>query len=255
MSRPFNSRHSAGSNSYVRVNGKIRAREVRLIDDENKQLGVVPLSEALNMARARAVDLVEVAPNAVPPVCKLVDYGKYRYEQAKKEKESKKHQHATKVKEVQLSPKIDPHDFQTKLDHAIDFLCNEMKVKVVLRFRGREMAHQEVGFAKIHAFIKAVTPFGHPDSPAKMIGKGINLMLSPLPRNKRAKNPREGQPALEELPEEPEFNDEDDEGAETEQAAAPVKVKSKKKGKSEEVDESAETTFENSPFKDLLEPK
>lgn len=254
MSRPFNSRHSASSNSYVRVNGKIRAREVRLIDDENKQLGVVPLSEALNMARARAVDLVEVAPNAVPPVCKLVDYGKYRYEQAKKEKESKKHQHATKVKEVQLSPKIDPHDFQTKLDHAIDFLCAEMKVKVVLRFRGREMAHQEVGFAKIHAFIKEVAPFGHPDSPAKLIGKGINLMLSPLPRNKRAKNPREGQP-LRELPDEPEFEEDDDEGEESAEETTPVKIKGKKAKKVEEVDDSGETTFENSPFKDLLEPK
>ena len=143
------------------------------------------------MAKAKGVDLVEIAPNAVPPVCRLVDFGKFRYEQAKKDKESKKHQHANKVKEIQLSPNIDPHDFGVKLSHAIDFLCQDMKVKVTLRFRGREMAHQEFGFKKINDFIKEVTPFGHPDAAPKLIGKGINLMLSPLPRAKRAKHPDE----------------------------------------------------------------
>jgi len=147
------------------------------------------LTEAINLARQRGVDLVEIAPNAVPPVCRIVDFGKFRYEQAKKEKESKKHQHANRVKEIQLSPSIDPHDFATKLTHAIDFLCDDMKVKVTLRFRGREMAHQEFGFQKVQAFIRDVTAWGHPDAPAKLIGKSVNVMLSPLPRNKRAKNP------------------------------------------------------------------
>jgi translation initiation factor IF-3 len=146
----------------------------------------------LTLARNQGVDLVEIAPNATPPVCRLVDFGKYRYEQAKKEKEGKKHQHANKVKEVQLSPTIDPHDFGVKLSHAVDFLCEEMKVKVTLRFRGREMAHKEFGFQQVENFIKALVPYGHPDAPAKLIGKGINVMISPLPRNKRAKNPREG---------------------------------------------------------------
>src|SRR5262245_36736984 len=100
----------------------------------------------MTMARTNGVDLVEIAPNANPPVCRLVDFGKYRYEMAKKEKESKKHQHANKVKEVQLSPKIDPHDLAVKISHAIDFLCEDMKVKVTLKFRGREMAHTEFGF-------------------------------------------------------------------------------------------------------------
>src|SRR3954468_6476649 len=149
------------------------------------------LTDAINLARQRGVDLVEIAANAQPPVCRLVDFGKFRYEQAKKEKESKKHQHANRVKEIQLSPSIDPHDFATKLTHAIDFLCEQMKVKVTLRFRGREMAHQEFGFQKVRDFVKEVTPYGHPDAPPKLIGKGINVMLSPLPRNKRAKNPNQ----------------------------------------------------------------
>jgi translation initiation factor IF-3 len=191
LSRPFPSRPLPPSSSFARVNGKIRAREVRVIGVDGAQLGVISLPEALNMARANSVDLVEIAPNATPPVCRLVDFGKYRYEQAKKDKESKKHQHANKVKEIQLSPKIDPHDFGVKMSHAIDFLCEEMKVKVVLKFRGREMAHTDVGFQLINKLIKEITPFGHPDSTPKLIGKAINLMLSPLPRNKRAKNPRE----------------------------------------------------------------
>jgi len=191
LSRPFPSRSSAPT-SFVRVNGKIRAREVRVIGDDGNQLGVHSLPDAINMARAKGVDLVEIAANATPPVCRLVDFGKYRYEQSKKEKEAKKHQHANKVKEIQLSPSIDPHDFGVKLQHAINFLCEEMKVKVTLRFRGREMAHKEFGFQQVEKFIKEIAPFGHPDAPAKLIGKGINVMLSPLPRNKRAKNPREG---------------------------------------------------------------
>jgi len=191
LSRPFSPRSSPFAGSFVRVNGKIRAREVRVVGQEGKQLGVLQLGEAINLARAQGVDLVEIAPNATPPVCRLVDYGKFRYEQAKKEKEARKHQHANKVKEVQLSPTIDPHDFGVKVSHAIDFLCEEMKVKVTLRFRGREMAHQEFGFQVVKKFIRELAPYGHPDAEPKLIGKGINLMLSPLPRNKRAKNPNQ----------------------------------------------------------------
>jgi translation initiation factor IF-3 len=191
LSRPFPPRSSSSSGSFVRVNGKIRAREVRVIGVDGKQLGVLALGEALNMARAAGVDLVEIAANATPPVCRIVDFGKYRYEQAKRDKESKKHQHANKVKEVQLSPKIDPHDLGVKIEHAIDFLCEDMKVKITLKFRGREMAHTEVGFQVIHKFLAEVAPFGHPDFQAKLIGRGINVMISPLPRNKRARNPKE----------------------------------------------------------------
>jgi translation initiation factor IF-3 len=188
LSRPFSSRNFS-SDSFVRVNGKIRAREVRVIGVDGKQLGVISLNEALSLARQNGVDLVEIAAAAVPPVCRLVNLGKFRYEKAKKEKESKKNQNASTVKEVQLSPRIDPHDLGIKIQHAINFLCEDMKVKVVLKFRGREMAHQEFGFEVIKKFLAAVAPYGHPDFEPKLIGRGINAMVSPLPRNKRGKNP------------------------------------------------------------------
>jgi translation initiation factor IF-3 len=190
LSRPFSPRNSSPA-SFVRVNGKIRAREVRVIGVDGNQLGVIPLTDAINLARQHGVDLVEIAATAVPPVCRLVDFGKYRYEMAKKEKESKKHQHASIVKEVQLSPRIDPHDLGIKLTHAIDFLCEDMKVKIALKFRGREMAHTEVGFEVINKFLADIAPYGHPDFSPKLIGKGINVMISPLPRNKRGKNPNQ----------------------------------------------------------------
>jgi translation initiation factor IF-3 len=188
LSRPFPSRHSS-SDSFLRVNGKIRAREVRVIGVDGNQLGVISLNEALTLARQHGVDLVEIAAAAVPPVCRLVNLGKFRYEKAKKEKESKKHQHASMVKEVQLSPRIDPHDLGIKVQHATGFLCEDMKVKVALKFRGREMAHQEFGFEVIKKFLDAIAPFGHPDFQPKLIGRGINVMISPLSRNKRGKNP------------------------------------------------------------------
>jgi len=191
LSRPFSPRSSGFSGPFVRVNGKIRAREVRVVGHDGKQLGVLALGEAINLARSHGVDLVEIAPNAIPPVCRVVDYGKYRYEQSKKEKEAKKHHHANKVKEIQLSPTISPHDFGVKLSHGIDFLCDEMKVKLALRFRGREMAHQEIGFQVVKKFIQALVLYGHPDAEPKLIGRGIHVMLSPLPRNKRAKNPNQ----------------------------------------------------------------
>ncbi len=191
MSRPFSAR-SSSPGSFVRINGKIRAREVRVIGPESQQLGILALHEAISLARSRNMDLVEVAPNATPPVCRIVDYGKFRYEQSKKEKESKKHQHATRVKEIQLSASIDPHDYEVKLGHAVDFLCEDMKVKVSLRFRGREMAHQQYGQQVVDRLIKAVVPYGQPDAPPKLIGKGLSVMLSPLPRAKRAKHPKGG---------------------------------------------------------------
>ncbi|MGO8929406.1 MAG: translation initiation factor IF-3 [Limisphaerales bacterium] len=189
MSRPFFPRNSSPSGPFVRVNGKIRARELRVIGPDGKQLGILTLGDALTQARASGLDLVEIAPNATPPVCRMMDYGKFRYEQAKREKESRKHQHATKVKEVQLSPKIDPHDLSVKLEHAIGFLREDMKVKVTLKFRGREMAHTEFGFQVVQAFLADLTAYGHPDYEPKLLGRGINVMITPLPRSKRAKAP------------------------------------------------------------------
>jgi translation initiation factor IF-3 len=158
LSRPYSPRTFSPA-SFVRVNGKIRAREVRVIGVDGKQLGVISLNDAINLARQNGVDLVEIAATATPPVCRLVDFGKYRYEMAKKEKDSKKHQHASTVKEVQLSPRIDPHDLGIKLMHAVNFLCEDMKVKIALKFRGREMAHTEVGFEVINKFINDIAPF------------------------------------------------------------------------------------------------
>jgi translation initiation factor IF-3 len=189
LSRPFPSRNSSSA-AHLRVNGKIRAREVRVIDDQDKNLGILLLNDALVLARQKGVDLVEISPTANPPVCRLVQIGKFRYEQAKREKESRKHQHASTVKEIQLSPRIDPHDLGIKLTHAVDFLCEDMKVKVALKFRGREMAHTEIGFDVIKKFLSQVEPYGHPDFTPKLNGRNIVVMITPLPRNKRAKNPR-----------------------------------------------------------------
>ena len=194
MSRPYSSRFSSSPNHAVRINGRIRAREVRVIGIDGAQLGVISLADALTAARSNGVDLVEVAPQASPPVCRLVDYGKYRYEQSKRDKESKKHHHANKVKEIQLTASIDPHDFAFKVSHAVDFLCEEMKVKVSLRFRGREMAHKEFGFRVVEKFIQDLARYGIPDAPPKLVGRGLSVMLRPLPRDKRGKNPKESAP-------------------------------------------------------------
>lgn len=188
MNRPF-SRHTPPQPQF-RVNGRIRAREVRVIGVDGQQAGIQDLATAIKMALHHGVDLVEIAPNAVPPVCRLVDFGKFKYEMAKKERESKKHQHANLVKEIQLTPRIDPHDLQIKLGHAIDFLCEDMKVKLNLRFKGREMAHTEIGFKVVNKFLTDIGPWGHPDNPPKLSGRAINVMVSPQPKNKRAKHPR-----------------------------------------------------------------
>jgi translation initiation factor IF-3 len=217
LSRPFSPRNSSPT-AFLRVNGKIRAREVRVIMGE-KQLGVFPLNDALTLARQHGVDLVEISASANPPVCRIVEIGKFRYELAKREKESKKHQHASIVKEVQLSPRIDPHDLGIKLTHAVNFLCEDMKVKIALKFRGREMAHTEVGFQVINKFLADIAPYGHPDFQPKLIGRGINVMISPLPRNKRAKNPY----AVEdEHGHTPEKNQEDDSAPQPSKAKIPV---------------------------------
>jgi translation initiation factor IF-3 len=163
---------------------------VRVVDPDGKQLGIMALSDALNAARNLGVDLVEIAAAANPPVCRLIDFGKFRYEQNKKEKETKKTQHANQIKEIQLTPRIDPHDLSIKVQHAIGFFCEDMKVKVCLRFKGREMAHKEFGFKVIDSFIDETAQWGHPDSEARLSGRTINLIMSPLAKNKRAANPR-----------------------------------------------------------------
>ncbi len=194
MSRPFPFRSFHSREPLHRRNGKIRAREVRVIGDAKQQLGVMSLNEALRLAQAKGLDLIEVAPNATPPVCRIVDYGKFLYEEAKRNKGAHARQSANIMKELQISPAIDPHDLATKRDHAIQFLCDDMKVRVKLRFRGRQKAHKEIGFEVVNQFVKDLAAYGQADSPPKMLGdRDLNVVLSPLPRNRRAKNPQEHQ--------------------------------------------------------------
>lgn len=136
----------ADNNKGMRINEQIRVREIRLIDDEGVQKGIVPTIEALKMAKERELDLVEVSPNANPPVCKILDFGKYRYEQEKKLRDSKKNQTVLKLKEIRMQPKIGTGDLDTKAKHVQEFLNEGDKVKVTIRFRGRELAHTELGF-------------------------------------------------------------------------------------------------------------
>lgn len=172
-----------------RRNGKIRAREVRVIDDAKQQLGVMSLDAALKLARDRQLDLVEIAASATPPVCRIVNYGKFLYEESKASKGNKPS--GGRMKEIQLSANIDPHDFQTKLAHAIGFLGDDMKVRLKLRFKGRQKAHKEYGFEIVNRFVNETAAHGKADSPPKMLGdRDLNVVISPLPRSQRGKVPR-----------------------------------------------------------------
>jgi translation initiation factor IF-3 len=192
LSRPFFNRSNQPREPLHRRNGKIRAREVRVIDENKEQLGVISLDEALRLARTKGLDLIEIAANATPPVCRIVDYGKFLYEESKRNKDTHARQAANRMKELQISPAIDPHDLAIKRDHAIKFLCEDMKVRVKLRFRGRQRAHKEIGFQVVNQFVRDVAAYGQADSPPKMLGeRDLNVVLTPLPRNKRAKNPNQ----------------------------------------------------------------
>ncbi len=191
MSRPYPSRSYHSREPLHRRNGKIRAREVRVLDETKQQLGVMSLHDALRLAQSKGLDLVEIAPTATPPVCRITDYGKFLYEEAKRSKESQSHQSANRMKELQISPSIEAHDLGVKLNHAIKFLCDDMKVRVKLRFRGRQKAHKEIGFDVVNKFVKDISPYGQADAPPKMMGdRDLSVVLSPLPRSKRARNPR-----------------------------------------------------------------
>ena len=166
-------------NKGMRVNGQIRVREIRLIDDEGEQKGIVPTLEALKMAKDRDLDLVEVSPNANPPVCKILDFGKYRFEQEKKLRDSKKNQKVLKLKEIRMQPKIGSGDLDTKAKHVQEFLNEGDKVKVTIRFRGRELAHTELGFDVLKEVENRLTPgtFAIEKAPA-MDGKFMSMTLS-----------------------------------------------------------------------------
>lgn len=165
------------------INEEIRDKEVRLVGTEGEQLGIVPLAQAQSLAMEKNMDLVKIAPQAVPPVCKIMDYGKYKFEQAKRDKEAKRNQKVIEIKEVRLSLNIDTNDFNTKVNRAIKFLEGGDKVKAALRFRGREMAHPELGSQIMKRFIEAVAEFGSVEKQPKLEGRSMVMFISPKPVN------------------------------------------------------------------------
>lgn len=162
-----------------RTNADIRAPEVRLIDVEGEQLGIVKIQEALRQAEEVGLDLVEISPNAKPPVCRLMDYGKFRYQEQKRQQEARAKQKVIQLKEVKFRPATDEGDFQVKLRNVKRFLTDGDKVKVSLRFRGREMAHQELGLQMLHRVRDEVVDLGTPESMPKLEGRQMVMILSP----------------------------------------------------------------------------
>jgi translation initiation factor IF-3 len=160
------------------INEQIRDREVRLIGEDGGQLGVMPAKDAIRLAREADLDLVKIAPTAKPPVCKIIDYGKYKYELARKEKEAKKKQKVTEVKEIRLSPNIDDNDLNTKVSKARKFLTKGDKVKVSLRFRGREMAHTSSSKVILDNFFARLEDIAVVEKPAKLEGRNMTMFLS-----------------------------------------------------------------------------
>lgn len=162
------------------INEEIRVKEVRVVADNGEQLGVMSINAALDRAYREGLDLVLIAPNATTPVCRIMDYGKFRYERDKREKEAKKKQQTVEVKEVQLSCRIETHDFQTKANNAIRFLKGGDKVRVVLLFKGREMAHTEVGIEVINKFLELCSEYGNTDKAPSLEGKRMSVVISPV---------------------------------------------------------------------------
>ncbi len=162
------------------INEEIRFKEVRVVADNSEQLGVMSSDEALEKAYSMGLDLVLIAPTATPPVCRIMDYGKFRYDRDKKEKEAKKKQQVVNIKEVQLSCRIDTHDFDTKANNAIRFLKGGDKVRVVLSFKGREMAHTQTGADIIARFVDKCSEFGSIDKPPVLEGRRMSAVINPL---------------------------------------------------------------------------
>lgn len=167
------------STKELQINDEIRAKEVRIIGDNGEQLGVLQTSAALAMAYEKDLDLVLIAPNAEPPVCRIMDYGKYRFERDKKEKEAKKKQTVVEVKEVQLSCRIDTHDFETKVKHAHRFIGEGNKVRVVVKFKGREMSHLDIGRDILEKFEQACADVGTVDKRPALEGRFMSMIINP----------------------------------------------------------------------------
>jgi translation initiation factor IF-3 len=184
-----------------RINDRIGVREVRVIlddGDEAVQLGVLPTRDALAKAREMGLDLVEVSPTARPPVCRIMDFGKYKYEQAKKARQSKKRQHQVVVKEIKLRPKIEKHDYEFKKKHIVEFLEHGDKVKVTLQFRGREMAHADMGRKLLDQLSEEIKEIGKVEAPPRQEGRMMILLLTPAPNRPRTGKRGAGEPETEE---------------------------------------------------------
>ena len=166
------------------INEQIRDKEIRLIGENGEQLGIMSARDAMKMAKEAELDLVKIAPAAKPPVCKIIDYGKYRYEQARKEKEAKKKQKTIAVKEIRLRPGIESNDLNTKANNAIKFLKKGDKVKVELRFRGRELGHKDIGKEVMLKFIEIVKEFGEPVKAPAFEGNNMVVIIDPKKTNK-----------------------------------------------------------------------
>lgn len=161
------------------LNEEIRDKELRLIGAGGEQMGIMPAEEALRIADEKGLDLVKISPQANPPVCKLMDYGKYRFEQGKREKEARKNQHMVEIKEIRMSPGIDIGDFNVKLKNALKFLADGNRVKVSVRFRGREMAHTDIGKKLLDKFAEQCAGIANVDKGAKLEGRNMSMFLSP----------------------------------------------------------------------------
>ncbi len=170
---------SSKKNNKSRINDEIEANEVRLISHEGEQLGVVSLTVALQTAKQTEMDLVEISPDAEPPVCKIMDFGKFRYKQQMKAKKSKKKQHKVKLKEVRFRPRIDSHDLEMKVNHAREFLEKGNSVKLTVMFRGREMAHKEIGFELLNQVMEQLSDIGSTDKKPLGEGRFINAFIKP----------------------------------------------------------------------------
>lgn len=170
----------------MRINREIRAARVRVIDKDGAQLGVLSIGEALTRAEQAGLDLIEIAPTAEPPVCKIIDYGKFRYQQTKKEKENKKSQHQVKVKEIKVKPNTDEHDILVKLKHARDFIVKGNKVRLTCVFRGREMMHPEFGERIVRQMCADLEDIATPETHAKMMGRSLSVVLAPGVKKKTA---------------------------------------------------------------------
>ncbi len=174
---PFTDKRSV--KSFIRTNEKIRAREIRVIDENGEQLGIMAPFDALKIARERALDLVEISPNAVPPVCRIQDYGKYLYEKDKSDRAARKKQKVIVIKEVKFSVTVDEHDYQTKKNQAVRFLNEGDKVKASLRFRGRQMAHRDLGYKIVNRLIMDIGPAGIVEFMPRMEGTTLHAIIAP----------------------------------------------------------------------------